>query len=213
MDLSTTIRKGFLTGLVLIAPLAITFVVVSVVYGWLTSTLDPLLAIVGADTDPFVQVFALLVLFGSITLLGVVVRRGIMDESFITELDRMMEAIPVVKTIYSSARQASNALIGHENQFERVVLVEWPEDDVHTIGFVTNESPDAVTVALDGASAEVRYNVFIPMSPNPMAGFLAIVPESRITKTDLPVRQGLQMVITTGMGSKSELSLEDLRAL
>ncbi|MFB6163273.1 MAG: DUF502 domain-containing protein [Halococcoides sp.] len=211
MNVKRVLRDGFLTGLVLIAPLAVTLAVLSFLYGWLTGFLASMLSIVGIRSTPVIEVLALLAVGMVVMVLGIVVRQGAVGMYLISGFDRVMEAIPVVQAIYTSARQASNALIGHEHQFERVALVEWPREGVRTIGFVTDDTPEDLAVELD--SDEHHYNVFVPMSPNPMGGFLAIVPASRVTMTDLSVRRGLQMVITTGMSSENELSIDDLRTI
>ncbi len=83
------------------------------------------------------------------------------------------------------------------------------------MGFVTNDSPEEIERVVDirerespetdesdgdrDATDEDVYNVFIPMSPNPTAGFLSMVPESRLTEVDISVEKGLRMVLTTGM--------------
>ncbi|MFW6436169.1 MAG: DUF502 domain-containing protein [Halococcoides sp.] len=211
MNLKRILRDGFLTGMILVAPLAVTIVVLSILYGWLTGFLTSMLGLVGVQSTPIIELLGLLVLFLLIVGLGIVVRQGIVGVYLISGFDRLMEAIPVVQAIYTAARQASNALVGHGHQFERVALVEWPRTDVHTIGFVTDDTPVELAANLD--SDERHYNVFIPMSPNPMGGFLAVVPESQVTMTSLTVRRALQMVITTGMSSENELSIDDLRTI
>ncbi|MFB6146663.1 MAG: DUF502 domain-containing protein [Halobacteriaceae archaeon] len=205
MTVTATLRRGFVTGLVLVAPLAVTLFVAKLLYGWLLGTLTPFLAVLYGDPGPVVQVVSLAALVGLVTALGLAARRGI-GRYAVVEFDHLMEAIPVIRAVYSSARQASNALVGHEEQFDRVALVEWPREGVHTVGFVTAETPAA---ASDRLGDEQRYDVFVPMTPNPMGGFLAIVPESRLTTTDLSVSEGLQLVLTTGLSGDDELRLDE----
>lgn len=205
MDIRTIVRQGFVTGIVLVAPLAITIFVVKLVYTWLIGNLAALFGVVySGDPSLAVQLIALVLLFSSITVLGLAARRGI-GQYALVEFDRFMETIPVIRAIYSSARQASNALLGHQEQFERVALVEWPDRDVHTVGFVTAETPERITDALD--ESDRQYDVFVPMAPNPLGGFLAIVPESRLVMTDLSVSEGLQLVMTTGLSGEEELAI------
>ncbi len=204
-----SVRKGFLTGLVLVAPLAITVWVALFVYGLVLGLIGPFVGFAVRD-DPLFQVLAIALLFALVTVLGIVVRRGIGWGAF-TQFDEGMERIPVVRTVYSSARQASNALVGREGQFERTVIVEWPREGSYTLGFVTNDTPDRVERELaDRVDGERCFNVFVPMSPNPMGGFLALVPEPDIVSTDLTVREGLQLVVTTGMTGEERVDLEEL---
>jgi len=49
--------------------------------------------------------------------------------------------------------------------------------------------------------------VFLPNSPNPTAGRLVILPESDLEETEIGVRRGLRLVITTGMTGTEESSI------
>lgn len=200
MALGNRLRRGFVTGLFVIAPLAVTVIILRFLYLWIVGLLTPFLRVVTANVTPVVEFAATLVLVAAVTALGVVVRRGV-GQYLVAEFDQVMETIPVVRSIYSSARQASNAMLGDDHGVERVALVEWPDAGLHTVGFVTDETQDRLTTSLDG---ECHYNVFVPMAPNPMGGFLAVVPASRTTMTDLSVSEGIQLVMTSGMSGDAE---------
>ncbi|MFB6254159.1 MAG: DUF502 domain-containing protein [Halobacteriaceae archaeon] len=207
-NISDTIRQGFVTGVILIAPLAITLFVIEIIYGWLVGMIQPFLQVVPANTSPLVEPLALILLFIAITIVGIIVRQGIGDEVIMT-FDRFMETIPVVSTIYSSARQASTALAMQEDQFERVAIVEWPRTGLQTIGFITSETSEKVHDELPEAEQDdVYYDVFVPMVPNPMGGFLAVVPEQQITMTDLSLSEGFQILVTTGMSGDERFSAD-----
>jgi uncharacterized membrane protein len=40
--------------------------------------------------------------------------------------------------------------------------------------------------------------VFVPTTPNPTAGFLVLVPESRVTKLDMSVADGIKFIVSLG---------------
>jgi uncharacterized membrane protein len=66
---------------------------------------------------------------------------------------------------------------------------------MHSIGFVTNKLP--------GKEGEYLLSVFIPTSPNPTSGFLEIVPEKEIIRTDISVDNALKMIVSAGKASGS----------
>lgn len=202
--MATAVRNGFVTGLIVVAPLVVTIVVLTIVYGWLVGLVEPVLGLWLEDVGAVENLLALVGVFVSLTLVGLLLRRGAGD-SLVARFDSVMEQIPVIRSVYSPTREASTALLEHGEQFERVALVEWPRTGVRTLGFVTDETPAEVREHLDGE--EPYYDVFIPMSPNPMGGFLTMVPESEIILTDLSVQEGLQMVLTSGMSGDEELRL------
>ncbi|MFB6070844.1 MAG: DUF502 domain-containing protein [Halanaeroarchaeum sp.] len=204
-DVARSIRNGFVTGLVVVAPLVVTAVVLSIVYGWIVGLVNPVLSIVFAEVGLVENVIGLVVLGVVLTAIGTALREGAGD-GLVMEFDRIMEQVPVIRAIYSPTREASTALLEHGEQFERVALVEWPRADLHTVGFVTDETPTHVARYL--GDEEPHYDVFVPMSPNPMGGFLAIVPESRLVTTDLSVQEGLEMVVTTGLSGEEEFNLD-----
>lgn len=200
-DFPALLRNGFITGLVFIAPLVVTVLVLSIVYGWLVGLMKPILELWFQDVGHAQQLLGILVLVAGLTGLGVLIRQGAGD-TLVVEFDQIMERIPVISAVYSPTREASTALMDHGEQFDRVALVEWPREGVRTIGFVTDETPENLIGDLE--ADEQYYDVFVPMSPNPMGGFLVIIPESDLIMTDLSVQEGLEMVITTGMSGDGE---------
>lgn len=213
MSYAKKVRNSFIAGLAFIAPLAITVLVLQFVFNWIAGYINPIarsteLSNFTGNIELLAQLITAIVLFGLITLLGYVATKSF-GNRFFTEFDEFMERIPIVSIIYSSVRQVSNTLLGGQEKFDRVVLVRWPRDDVYTIGFVTNESPQSVQEAMD----EKSYTVFLPMSPNPTAGHLLMVPEDMIQEIDMPVRDGIRMVMTTGMMEEGEKEVKTIEAI
>ncbi len=208
MEISKTIRDGFIGGVIVIAPLVITIVIINIVYGWIIGFLNPFLNILVDRTGIVEEILAISLLFVFVTLLGIILKKGI-GRYFVDEFNEIMERIPIVRTIYSSSRQMSNALVGKKHKFKRVVLLEWPKEGIKTIGFVTSETPNSLNPGPKTLTDEKLYNVFIPMSPNPMGGFLAIIPESQIIHTDINVKKGLQIVVTIGTSFEEKDDIKD----
>lgn len=203
-DITAILRNGFVTGLIVVSPLAVTLAVLLIVYGWIVGFMEPFLAVWVGEVGTVENILGLVGLVIVLTALGVVLRRGAGDV-LVARFDRTMDRIPVIRAIYSPTREASTALLEHRDRFERVALVEWPREGVRTVGFVTDETPQELQTELE--ADEQHYDVFVPMSPNPMGGFLAIVPASKLTMTDLSVQEGLRMVVTTGLQGDSEFRL------
>lgn len=215
MTLSREIRNGFIAGLALLAPLAVTLFVLRFIFTRITGFIQPLIEITAltsytANIEIVAQIVGALVLVLFVTVAGFVATKGF-GQTVFTEFEHLIERIPVVSPIYSSVRQVSDALMERDTRYDTVVVVEWPREGIYTMGFVTNDSPDEIEEAAnqrerespangdEHVTDEDLYNVFIPMSPNPTAGFLSMVPESRLTEVDIPVEKGLRMVLTTGM--------------
>lgn len=79
----------------------------------------------------------------------------------------------------------------------QVVLIEFPRKGTRTLGFVTNESSDE--------SGRKLLNIFVPTAPNPTSGFLQIIEESEVIRTDISVDDALKMVVSGGRISPKEV--------
>ena len=197
------LRNSFFAGLVLLAPLVITLFVLRLVFGWLTALLDPIvqatqLLSFTANNELVAQVLALGILLVGIIAVGFVTQWSVGRRLF-GGVDRAINLIPLVSVIYSSIQQVSDSLANSESRFESVVIVEYPRDGIYSIGFVTNDSPKPIQTETGKA-----YNVFFPNSPNPTNGFLVVVPEDELTMVDMSPRQGIRLLVTTGMAETAD---------
>jgi len=100
--------------------------------------------------------------------------------------------LPIVKTIYSASKQVVDAFsVGSKTTFEAVVMVEYPRRGTYTIGFVTGTIIDP--------NERKLYAVFVATTPNPTSGFLILFPEEDVCFTDIPVEDGVKMIVSGGM--------------
>lgn len=200
MRLTATLKNSFLSGLLLIAPLVITIYVLRVLVGWSLQFVDPVVA--GTRLTQYTandalaaKVVAVVLIVSAITLLGYLAQLSAGAQLF-GRAGRAMNVIPLVNVIYSSVRQVATSLVDRDSRYESVVLVEYPRKGLFSIGLVTGESPAEVSTRSDGT----MYNVYLPNSPNPTGGRLALVPDDQIYETDMSVRRGMRLIVTTGMG-------------
>jgi len=193
-----TIRRSFVAGLFMIAPLVVTIVALRLLIGWVSGFVDPIvettaLAQYTANSRLVAQAITAVVLVVAVTGLGYLAQRSVGQWLF-GWFDRAFGVVPLVSVIYTSVRQMTHALRNRENNYENVVLVEYPREGIYAVGFVTAESPEPVR-----AVAEDAYNVFVPTSPNVTGGRLLLVPESEIHDIDIGVGRAIRLLMTTGM--------------
>ena len=210
MNWNHWLRNSFITGLILIAPLAITIIVLQLLLGWLTGFVSPVvtatnLAQFTGNIEFLAQLLAVVLLVTVILLIGLLAQWGIADR-LSGGFGRVIGVIPMVRVIYASVRQVSNSLTSSGSRYESVVLAEWPRKGTYAIGFVTAESPDPVQ-SITGEA----YNVYIPNSPNPTNGHLAMLPDDEVHEIDMSVRRGIRLMVTTGM-AETTADLEKLES-
>lgn len=198
------VTRSFVAGVLLIAPLAVTLYVLQLLAGWAIRLVNPVvrgtrLATYTANNELAAQVVAVVAILTLVTLLGAAAQWSVGRRLF-GSVGRVVNFIPLVDTVYGSVRQVATALVERETRYDRVVLVEYPREGVFSLGLVTGESPDVV----EPVTGEPVYNVFLPNSPNPTGGRLLVVPEGQVHEIDMNARQGLHMLVTTGMGADGD---------
>lgn len=210
MRIKTTLQSNFVAGLVLVAPLLVTLFVLRTVGRWVGGLLLPVvrgtrLEMLTANNLLLAQVLAL-VLFGVIvTVIGSVAQRSAGQKLF-GRTGQVVDFLPVFRTIYGTVRGMASSVTSRDSDFESVVYVEYPRDDVYRLGLQTGDSPDE----LEAIAGEPAHNVFLPSSPNPTQGLLNLVPESRIHESEMSVRAAIRFLMTTGMdGARTPIELDE----
>jgi|AntRauMinimDraft_4_1070384.scaffolds.fasta_scaffold00095_14 uncharacterized membrane protein len=210
MRIKTTLQSNFVAGLVLVAPLLVTLFVLRTVGRWLGGVLLPVvrgtrLETLTANNIVLAQVLALVLFVAFVTAIGFVAQRSAGRKLF-GRTGRIVDFLPVFRTIYGTVRGVASSVTSRDSDFESVVYVEYPRDDIYRLGLKTGDSPEE----LEAIAGEPAHNVFLPSSPNPTQGLLNLVPESRIHDSDMSVRAAIRFLMTTGMdSSRSPIDLDE----
>jgi uncharacterized membrane protein len=170
----------FLRGLVVVAPLALTLYVCALIFTTIDSWLG--LRIPGAG---FVITLVLITLVGFLASTFV-------TRSFINVLDRMLDRLPFVRLLYSSAKDMLNAFVGEKKRFDKPVLVSINADhSVKVLAFLTSESLSSLGVA-------DMVTVYMPQSYG-FAGHILVVPSSRVERIDADAAEVMAFIISGGV--------------
>ena len=204
------LQKYFLTGLLTLLPIWLVWIVFKFVFGLLSGLSAPLIeplsgsiaasdpAMFGWLVDAWVQTaiaLAATVLF--IMLVGLLARR-VVGQKLLSWFEIVIAKIPLAKTIYGSARQLLDLLQTKPDGTQRVVLIDFPHNEMKSVGFVTRILHDELT------GAELAA-VYVPTTPNPTSGYLEVVPVDRLTPTDWTVDQAMTFIISGGAVSPDKI--------
>lgn len=196
-------QKLFLTGLLTLLPIWLTWVVVKFVFVLLSDisqpVIGPLLGNLAAASpqalgwlvQPWVQMALALFATLAVILLAGVMARVVIGQQLLRWIEGLIRRIPLANTIYSSARQLLDILQTKPDGTQRVVLVDFPHTQMKSIGFVTR------VIREQGTGRELAA-VYVPTTPNPTSGYLEIVPVEKITPTDWSVDQAMSFIISGG---------------
>lgn len=189
------LRKYLLAGIVALAPLLVTVALIN----WLIELSDAAIALLPLQYRPEALIGIDIPGLGVVLALLFIIIIGMVTTHFIGNqlmrwIDRVMERIPLVRTIYKATRQLFEATLSDSSRaFERVVMVPFPDRATLVIGFVTGE----MDVAMHGVR-EQRLSVFVPSTPMPTTGWLLFVDAAEIVALEMSVEEGMKLVLSGG---------------
>lgn len=182
-------KKYFITGLLVLVPVVITFWVLST----LIQTMDQSLLLLPEAWRPKELFGFSMVGLGALLTVVVVFVTGliatnIFGQQLIMLWEAMLSRVPVVKSIYSSVKQVSDTIFSDSsNAFRQALLVEYPRKGVWTIAFLTGEPGGDVSNHLQGD----YVSIYVPTTPNPTSGFFLMLPRKEVVELDMTVDQAL----------------------
>ncbi|HEX6306681.1 MAG TPA: DUF502 domain-containing protein [Longimicrobiales bacterium] len=197
MSRRTSIRRHLIAGLIVIAPVTATVLVL----WWIFQLLDGLLGrflypalggLLGRETV-VIPGLGLLVLFLLLVGIGFVAQRAI-GSRMVAWWHATLESIPLTRRIYTAANRIVRTVFGEEARpFTTVVLVEYPSPGRWAIGFLSAVAPRAVQQHVPES-----VSVFVPTTPNPTTGFLIIVRRELIREVAMSVDEAFTYILSAG---------------
>lgn len=202
-------KKHFTTGLIILLPLALTFLFVMFIINLLTK---PLLGVVQAILHryhlletPFLghpqvvliisKFIILIFLFFTVLLVGIV-GRWLFVRYVFRYGDALLHKLPLVNKVYKASQDVVHTILSPDTTtFKKVVLVPFPNSKGLSIGLVTKDD----TSLNIGEKSHDLISVFVPGTPNPTMGFMLLYRKEQLTYTDLTVDQALKCVVSCGV--------------
>lgn len=206
-------KKYFITGLVILLPLALTFAIIVFLFNFLTTPFLGIVQTIFNHYDLFktgfwflsstqlqtliAQVLILFFLFFFTLLLGYIAH-WFFFLTLIKVAEYIVKKIPFVRTVYKTCNDIISTLFSTKSQsFKQVVLVRFPNPNSFAIGFITRE---AISGFKDTNYANL-ISVFVPTTPNPTSGFLILYKSEDITYLDMKVEDAFKYIISCGLVS------------
>ncbi len=198
--ISKIFKNYFVTGIIVIVPLLVTFIVIRA----LVNTIGKLFALLPPNLQPqtYIPFFGveILIAFILIILIGFLVS-NFLGRKFFGVGEKILAKIPIVKTIYQGVKQLTTGIVSDKKMFSKVVLIQYPVRNLHQIGFVTGEDKHFVK----NTQGQKMLKIFIPTTPNPTSGFFCIVPESEVQYLDLTADEAFRLIISAGSAEPEKI--------
>ncbi|MCH2090316.1 MAG: DUF502 domain-containing protein [Pseudoxanthomonas sp.] len=198
-----SVQKLFITGLLTLLPIWLTWVVIKFVFVLLSDISKPWVEPLShriAATFPqslgwfnglWVQnTIAMVATLFVILAVGALTRR-VVGQRLLRWFEALIARVPLANVIYTSARKLLDMLETKPGSTQRVVLIDFPHRDMKSVGLVTR------VIREEGSGRELAA-VYVPTTPNPTSGYLEIVPVELLTPTDWTVDQAMSFIISGG---------------
>jgi uncharacterized membrane protein len=204
-----TLRKYIIAGLLVWLPFAATIVIVK----FLIDLMDKTVLLLPPEWQPTNLLGFSIPGFGVIIALSILLLTGMLAANlfgrrFVEMWERILNRIPLVRSIYSSVKQISSTIFDPSGKsFRKVVLLEYPRKGLWSIGFLTNDSMGDELCSVD----DTLVSVFIPTTPNPTSGFIIMTRKDEITELNMNVEEAFKFVISMGVIIPDNGTLEELK--
>lgn len=200
-----TVKRTFVTGLVIALPVLITLWVVRFFFNQIDAAMTPwvlrAIRLSGWGTfaeeawigfvAPVASVVLSLVLIWLLGLVG----GNVIGRQILHSFERLVLQVPLVRGIYSATRQFLDTFSRDSRAFRKVVLIEYPRKGLWTMALLTNDTRGEV----QARTASHLVSVFVPTTPNPTSGWLLFVAREEVVELDMSVDDAFKMIVSGGV--------------
>ena len=198
MKLGAKIRAYFFTGILVTAPVAMTFYLAYKLIAWVDTLVNKMLPpkFLPDTYLPFtVPGLGFIILIGLLILIGMFAT-GFLGKFFLKLGEWIVYKLPFISSVYSLIKQVFSTFLSNKNNaFNKVVMLEYPRKGLWILGLVSTETEGEMKDKLSSP----MLNVFIPTTPNPTSGFLIFVPKSEVIEMDISVEDAIKFIISGGI--------------
>ncbi|XP_022773986.1 protein LIKE COV 3-like [Durio zibethinus] len=196
--------KKFMTGCVILLPIAITFYITWWFIDFMDGFFSPIYKHLG------INIFGL----GFVTSITFIFIVGVFMSSWLGASvlslgEWLIKKMPLISYIYSASKQISAAISPDQNShaFKEVAIIRHPRVGEYAFGFITS------TVVLRGSSGSEELScVYVP-SNHLYIGDIFLISSKDIIRPNVSVREGIEIVISGGMSVPQVLTTVDAQAI
>lgn len=191
-----SIFNNFLRGLLLVFPIGATIYIIFSAIRWSNNVLNNLL-FEWLNMD--IPGLGIITVFLGIAAIGYIFSRAI-TRPVVTYFERFLKRVPIVKIIYTSLKELTEAFVGDKKRFNKPVLIDITGMEAKRLGFVTQKD-------LSQLGIENMVAVYCPHSYN-FTGNLYLIQTKNVTPLNLNSTDVMKYIISGGVTNISETDIE-----
>jgi len=190
------LRGYFIAGILVTGPTALTLYLTWTFITFIDNSVGHLLPdALNPQTYLHIPGIGLIIAVVGLTLIGAATA-GVLGRILLRWSERILARMPVVRGIYSAAKQIFETVLAKKsNSFREVVMIQWPRPGMWTIAFVTA----SVEGEMGDLVGQDPVAVYVPTTPNPTSGYLMFVRRQDVVTLSMTVEDAIKYVISTGI--------------
>lgn len=181
------IFNNFIRGLLLVFPIGATIYIIFAAIRWSNNTLNSLIFNWWNIDIPGLGIIT--VFFG-IALIGYIFSRAF-TKPIVAYFDKLLMRMPIVKIIYTSLKELTEAFVGDKKKFNQPVLVDFDALPAKRLGFITQKD-------LSKLGLENMVAVYCPHSYN-FSGNLFLVPAQNVHVLNINATDVMKYIVSGGV--------------
>lgn len=200
---SLHIQKNVILGLLILVPIWLTLYFAYLIFIFLVKFTYPIVADLPIHSNKYVMyILSFFLSLISIYLIGVLTNMWL-GEQILNFINKSIKNIPILGSFYKSLKQLAETFNNKEHGEHKVVLINFPNDDMKTIGFL-------IKVVRDSRTDKPLACVFVPTTPNPTGGYLEIIPLEKTMALSWTFEEAMAFIISGGASMPNkDLTMEN----
>jgi len=193
------VRTNFLTGLVVVVPVALT---IWLTWWFVTFVDSQVMPLVPSAYNPRTYIksdipgFGVVVFVVVTTIVGYFAKK-VFGKQLILFGESLVDRTPVVRSIYNALKQIVETVLSQsKSSFRQACLVEYPRRGIWAVAFIATETSGELPEKVGRGE---MLSVFLPTTPNPTSGFLLFVPREDVIPLDMTIEEAAKLVISAGL--------------
>ena len=198
-SLRASLKRYFLTGLLVITPIWGTVLILKTLFVTVDSILGTALAdlVLPDYYFPGLGIMALVLLI----LIAGVLATNFFGRRMVSRWEEFLDRVPIVRGIYATLKSMMDILsFKQREKYDKVVMIQFPKNGNYCLAFVTGETREEI----QSLAPEPLVHVFVPTSPNPTSGYFLLVPETEVVPVEMSVEEAMKLIVSGGFYSPQE---------
>ncbi len=196
-------NRYFISGVLVVAPIMLTYYVVKFLFETFDPLLQPLLLKFLGYSFNGLGIFVAVLLI----LLAGLLTRNFIGAWLHRLVEKLLARLPIIRTVYFAAKQLLEAIaLPTMDSFKEVVLVEYPRKGAYVISFISRK----FKLEVDGQPRDFLA-LFVPSTPTPFSGMAIIVPATDVIYLEMTIEEAVKYLVSGGVVTPEILKQKKLQ--